>query len=238
MLISIHQPEFIPWLPFFDKLDIANKFVLLDNVQFEKGYYQNRCKIRDGRGASQLLTMPVKSGSLATLICEKEISDQPRLTEKLLKTIESNYRKTPYFDLYFDEIRTIVNSHRMLAALNIGLIYFFSKSFGITTEIILASKLTSLDPSGGSGLILNIVKLLRADVYLSGKMGRNYLDESSFQASRVQVNYHDYHFVSYPQPLESNFIPGLSALDLLFNCGKDGLKFIRQGRTYGKAIES
>ena len=47
MKIAIHQPNFMPWYPFFQKVESADIFVILSNCQFEKNNFQNRFNIDD-----------------------------------------------------------------------------------------------------------------------------------------------------------------------------------------------
>ena len=232
MIVSIHQPEFLPWLPFFDKMDMSDQFVLLDNVQFEKNYFQNRCKIRDGKGGHQLIAIPTKDSPLSTLICEKQIARDQRLIAKMLKSVEFLYSRAPYFKRYFPEIKTHVETHDLVASLNIELIRLCIRVFGIGAKVLVASDLKIAKESDGTRVVGSISKHLQATRYISGRMGRDYLDESYFMQMGIDVAYHDYNFSTYPQSGEKAFIPGLSALDILFNCGEQSLEFIRKGRVH------
>lgn len=233
MLVSIHQPEFLPWLPFFDKMDRADVFVLLDNVQFEKNYFQNRCKVRDGKGSYQLVTIPVSKGSSQSLIMEKELDTGNRLLGKALLSLEFAYRKTTYFNSCFTAIKDIILSERMLGAMNINLIRLLAKEIGITTTLMVASELGVVTGAGGTRVTGDICKHLGASQYLSGKMGADYLDTSYFDDLGIEVLYQDYECVVYPQAGETKFISALSVIDLLFNAGPHTLECIRKGRQHG-----
>ena len=235
MLVVITQPEFMPWLSFFDKMDLADRFVLLDNVQFRKRYFFSRCKIRDGRGGSQFFTVPLKDSPRESRINEKEICVGDRLIEKALRTLEMMYDRTPHFREHFPALKTIIERSTRLSSLNQELVNYLAAAFGINTEVLVASELDITTGEGGTRVVGDISKHVGATHYLSGKMGTEYLDESYFDRLGIQVSYHDYEFVPYPQAGEKVFIAGLSAADLLFNCGSAGLDIIRQGRKYDKA---
>lgn len=222
----------MPWLPFFDKIDLADQFVLLDCVQYRPRYFFSRCKVRDGRGGFQYLTIPVKHGPRESLICEKELDRETKLLQKMIRSIETLYGRAPFFKRYHDTIRDILMAHAMLSKLNIELIRFFLAEFSIPKQPVVATELGISTGKGGTAVVGDISSHLGATEYLSGKMGANYLDESYFSEKKMLVSYHDYQFTEYPQPLDNAFIPALSALDLLMNCGPDGVEHIRKGRIY------
>lgn len=230
MMVSIHQPEFFPWVSFFDKVDCSDIFVLLDSVQFEKNYFQNRCKIRDSKGSFQIITIPVLHGEHELSIAKKEIViTNERLLNKMLKTIQSMYAKAPFFKIYFTKIEEIIRSFKYLGDLNSEIIYFICEVIGIKTKLIRSTELSLQENLKSTELLLEICKKENASSYLSGKMGVNYLNDRLFLEQNIKVIYHDYNFCNYPQLLEKKFIPYLSSLDLLFNCGDDSLKYIRDG---------
>ena len=96
--VTIHQPQYLPWVPYFDKILRCDEFVFLDNVQFQKNGLQNRNQIKGSQGV-QWLTIPVKH-SFGQLICETQIANRRELN-KHLKTLEMNYKKASYFDEVF-----------------------------------------------------------------------------------------------------------------------------------------
>lgn len=228
--VSIHQPEYLPWLSLFDKIDQVDKFVLLDTVQFEKGYFQNRCKIRDGKGSYQLITLPLQKAKFDALICERTIDNQSKLLKKQINVIIEMYRKAPFFDQYFSQIEDLILSQSNLANLNSRLIQMISSMLGIKTEILTSSSLGLPHLCGGTEVNLAICKALGAKFYLSGKMGRAYLDTTKFKEADVLVGYHEFEVIPYSQAGERQFIGFLSVIDALFNCGEATLEVIRNGR--------
>ena len=122
-IVSIHQPTYLPWLGFFNKIISSEKFVFLDDVQYEKNGYQNRNKIRTHEG-DIWLTVPVKTKS-TTLLKNVEIDYSFDWIKKHTKSIELNYSKTRFFNNYWDELKKIYNKkHYNLITLNIDIINF------------------------------------------------------------------------------------------------------------------
>lgn len=230
MLVSIHQPETLPWLSFFDKIDQADIFVLLDNVQFEKDYFQNRFKVRDGRGGHTLLTVPLRKSVSAALINERLVDQESKVLAKTLNCLKELYRKAPFFNPHFENLRSIMQTNSNLAELNTTLIQYLCEQFGIRTQLVTASELHLPPMRGGTVVNLELSRSLNASAYLSGKMGRQYLDKSPFEKAGIKVLYHCWECVPYPQTQDGEFIPHLSAVDLLFNCGPESLEHLRQGR--------
>ena len=104
-IVAIHQPNFLPWLGFFYKMLKADLFVFLDNVQFSKNSYQNRVRIKTSQG-QQWLTIPVFH-SFGQLTNEVQINNKENWREKHLKTLEMNYKRTPYFKIIYNMLESI-----------------------------------------------------------------------------------------------------------------------------------
>jgi hypothetical protein len=216
--ISIHQPEYLPWLGFLHKVMSVEEFVLLDNVQFEKNYFQNRNKIRTNDGW-QWITVPLKSGSHCQKINEVRISYDHDWQKKNLAVIKNNYAKTEYFSNYFSEFEEIYKTKfDFLRDLNIALIKFLMEKMNIQTKLYLSSELLVDVGQGGTDVNLNISKKMEADIYLSGPTGKDYLDVSAFNKENIKVEFHEFNHPVYKQLFEP-FIPNMSSIDLLFNYG-------------------
>lgn len=220
MIITIHQPEHLPWLGFFNKLSKAEVFVVLDNVQFEKNYFQNRNKVLGSSGA-QWLGIPVQSkGHMDGDIASIQIADatQPKWRQKYLQTIKMSYGKYPYFDEVYSILEGIISSNTTyLYDINFAIIKAFSEKLGFFPKFVRA---TELDVQGlKSNLILDICKALNATTYIAGPSGRDYLDKASFDEANIEVVFNDYHHPVYEQRRTEEFVPYLSALDLFMNVG-------------------
>jgi hypothetical protein len=223
MLVAIHQPNFLPWLGYFDRMVKADLFVLLDHVQFERRNYQNRALIRL-EDEARWLTVPVVQLSQKERIIDKRVDNPPGETARWwgpnsFNTLRYAYRKAPYFDLYAPRLREILETRwEKLVDLNIATLEFVREALDIRTPMLRSSTLAA--EGQRSGLLLDICQKVDASAFLGGMGGsRGYLDKDAFAAANMGVVWQDFRHPQYAQCGEAPFIPGLSVLDLLFNCG-------------------
>lgn len=228
MRVGIHQPMYLPWLGLFDRIYRCDIFVLLDNVPYSKNYYLNRNKIKTPNGWAWLTVPVLTSGKFGQLIKDVQIDNSTGWREKHLKNLFFNYKKAPFFDAYRKPLEEIYQREWIyLAELAEELLNFVLESLGIKTPLVKAS---DLEVQGKKEeLLLNICKKLHADEYLSGPDGRNYLNPQLWKESNIKVIFHEYQHPEYPQ-LYGKFIPNLSIIDLLFNCGTESLKILTQNQ--------
>jgi hypothetical protein len=227
MIVAVHQPQYLPWLGYFDKIDRADIFVLLDTVQYKKNEWQNRNRIKTAAGP-QWLTVPV-TYRFPQRIFEVGINHRERWQNKQRQAIVSNYRKAPFWEglvPYIEEILT--PSWEMLAPLNIFGVKRLSEILGITTPLYVASQLAAFSEDPDERLIA-ITKHFGADVYLAGGGGRDYMDLDQYEKNGIKVLFQEYHHPVYEQRFGA-FEPFMSVLDLLFNHGPDSLKILRGGK--------
>lgn len=224
MTIGIHQPNFLPWLGYFNKIKRSDIFVLLDDVEFTRGDYINRVKIKTAQ-TEQWLTVPILfRGHSTQLINETKINNQIDWQNKIVKTIEMNYCKAPYFQKYFPEIKNIIEKKRsLLSELNVALVNHLIKLLDIKTKMIFSSHLKINVRT--TQRLTDIVKRMGGDTYLSGSKARGYQEEKVFAQNNVKLKYQNFAHPQYPQ-LYGEFIPGLSIVDALFNCGEEAKKLI------------
>jgi hypothetical protein len=221
MIVTIHQPEHLPWLGFFHKAAQADLFVLLDNVQYRHKYFQNRNRIRSTEGETWITVPVLLKGQGRPLLQDVRInSSEVRWREKHWKTISLNYRKAPHFSEHSEFFEGVLGQPwENLAELNISLIRYLFVAFGISTKVVRASE---LGVGGvGSDLILQIVEKLNADCYISGISGiagKGTESEAEFRSRGIEVRYQQFYHPIYRQLYEP-FLPCMSAIDLLFNCG-------------------
>ncbi|MDC3284943.1 WbqC family protein [Flavobacteriaceae bacterium] len=221
--ISIHQPHFLPWLGYFNKIIHADMFVVLEQVQYRKNYFQNRCKIK-GNNKDLWLSLPVKKSS-SSLIRDVELINNKKDRLKIIKTLMQYYSKTKYFDNYFQEIKEILlNDELKLSRLNNQLLKKFLDILKIDTEIKFCKDFTeNQDPNLR---LIEICKNSNSDTYISGVGGKNYLDISLFEKNNIKVQFQNFNSnIEYSQVGDS-FLPGLSILDVLFNVGAEQTKDI------------
>jgi hypothetical protein len=224
--VVIHQPDFLPYLGFFDRFLKADLWVVFDNVQFlnNSKSWHNRDKIKTPQG-EKWITVSVKKCAQKTPINEVLLSDTNWKID-ILNLLKTNYRKAASFNEIFPYIEELFNYEcETMLQLNLKSIYMLMELFDIKTDTELAS---SLDPVGKSNeLLVDILQKVKADQYLSGVGARAYFDPVPFSNAGIEIIWQDFKHPIYPQ-LYGNFIPYLSSIDLLFNCGiKKSRKILR-----------
>ncbi|MBI4708045.1 MAG: WbqC family protein [Candidatus Omnitrophica bacterium] len=224
MILSVHQPQYIPWLGYFDKIRKSDCFVFLDDVQYKKREYENRNKIKASDGAHWLTVPVITKGAYFQKINDVLIDDTQRWQEKHYKAIEFSYHKAPDFKRYlpFLEEVFIRRKWEKLVDLNIFIIKFVLKELEIGTTISLESEIAA----GGQSTdrIINICRKLGCDSYLSGMGGSAYLVEEKFSSAGIKLIYQDFKHPEYPQQF-GGFESNLSVIDLLLNCGPHAGKY-------------
>lgn len=216
MVVTIHQPEHLPWLGFFHKMAHCDVYVVLDSVQFTKNNYQNRNRLIDQNGVVFWSTVPIRmEGHTDKRITDMEFDNNQPWPRKTWARILGAYRRHPYFNALAPELESIfMGGHKRLVSLNLDLIEYLRRKLGIGVPMVRSSAMVV--EGNRSELLLSICKSLGADTYLSGPSGRDYLDASLFSASGIAIDYHSFKHPTYSAPI---FQPYLSTLDLLFNHG-------------------
>lgn len=226
MIVSIHQPQYLPWLGYFDKVERSDVFVFLDNVQFKKNEWQNRNKIKTSDGW-QWLSVPVIHG-FTQKISEVEINNTVQWGRKHLMALVTHYSKAPFYKDYIDFFeQAYTQEWTFLVDINVHVIKYLVDVLGLSDKkFVLASDLESRE--GSTERLIDICKQLGGDVYLSGKDGAKYMDLEIFKEEGIQVIFQDYKHPQYDQ-LYGDFEPFLSIIDLLFNCGPESLSILKKG---------
>jgi len=220
MIISIHQPQYIPWLPYFTKIDKSDLFIFLDSVDFQKNGLQNRNEIKTGQGRNWL-TIPVnhKSGQK---ISETTMPQKVNWKKKHMQTFRSCYGKSEFFSFYEPYLETFYEKEwENLADLNIELTLKMMEWLGIDTPTLNSSDMGI--ETTASELVLDICRENGATKYLTGSGGKSYLVLDDFALAGIEVEFIDNKLpVSYKQLFPKlGFENDLSAVDLLFNCGEN-----------------
>ncbi|MCK9376420.1 MAG: WbqC family protein [Syntrophobacterales bacterium] len=224
MQVGIHQPLYLPWLGLFDRIYQCDLFILLDNVPYSKNYFLNRNKIRT-KDSWIWLTIPVLfKGNTGILINDIKIDNRQDWRKKHWLSIYYSYRNSPHFNKYSEFFEGFYKKEWVYLAEATDCIFsYLLAELDIKTPIKMAS---SLDVRGKKEeLILNICEHLKADNYLSGPDGRNYLHLDLWNEKHIKVQFHDYLHPQYPQP-DGEFLSHLSVIDLLFNCGPESLNIL------------
>jgi hypothetical protein len=238
-IVAISQPTFLPWIGWFDLADQVDEFVILDDVAFSKQSWQQRNRIRTRNGL-EFLSVPAKTaGRLGQSILDCELVDQLFVT-KMVKTLQANYVKAPFFETFFDDFSdTLIsgaNTSR-LAELNCALIFWMATKLGVTTPMIRSSTLGVRGERGER--VAAICEYVGAKRYLSPAGAESYLieDNEAFEKRDIEVLIQMYEHPEYVQRF-TPFIPYASALDLIFNVGPQAGEAMRSGRRLARPLNN
>ncbi|HEY0377633.1 MAG TPA: WbqC family protein [Pyrinomonadaceae bacterium] len=226
MLVAIHQPEHLPWLGFFEKMLRADLFVLLDDVQYATGDFQNRNRVK-GAGGAQWLTVPVVH-KFPQQIYEVLVAGND-WQAKHWKTLRSCYARAAHFETFAPLFEDFYGRPWAgLAELNVAAIELVARALGVERKWVMASELKVKGQK--SERVLNICQMLGGSAYYSGRAGSAYLDRESFRRAGIEIVVQNFDHPVYEQLFikESGFVPNLSTLDLLFNCGAQGVRLIAE----------
>ncbi len=231
MIVSVHQPHFLPWLGYLERMQQADLFIILDHVQFERQNYQNRTRILlDGQ--AHWLTVPLVHNSQQERIIDKQIDNPDKAeirhwAEKNYQKIYQAYRKAPFFNAHAPHLKKIMESRwARLVDLNQALLVYLRDQLGITTPLINSSEL--MVDGRQSELILNLCQAVDADTLLIGMGGsRRYLDYKAFAKAGIEIIGQNFEHPQYAQCGGKDFVQGLSAIDLLFNHGPESREILR-----------
>jgi hypothetical protein len=218
----MHQPNFFPWLGFFDKIANADVFVLMDNVQFPRtstGTWVNRVKVLVA-GHEHWATAPVvRAGAGVQRIADVELDDATPWRAKLLRTIRSSYGRAPHFDMVFPVIEeSLARPTRMLAELNVATITAIAERLGLDSGHFVRG--TSLEATGqATDLLVSMAQAVHATAYLCGGGARGYQEDAKFTRSGIELIYQQFTHPQFRQVGSATFVPGLSIIDALMNCG-------------------
>ena len=217
-VLSGHQPNYLPWLGFFDKMLLSDVFVIEDNVQFEMQGFQNRNRVKTVNEV-KWLTVPVEHVGRPMLLSEVKIANKAELgwAKRHWLTLKYNYCKAAYWKEYCDFFeQTYRQEWTMLIDLNIHLIKGLMTFLNLKTPLVMSS---TLNVSGkGSNKVLAECKALGASTQLSGIGGKEYLDLERFKQEGIEVVFQDFRYPIYRQ-LHGAFAPNLSVVDYLFCVG-------------------
>jgi len=221
MKVAMMQPTFLPWQGYFELIYQADCFIFLDDFQFSVQSYHQRNRLFVNSDQVDWYTIPIKkSNAFGSSLNNSKFDESRNWRKKLVKRLQQNYSKTPFYNDIYPLISTIIiDEVDNLSTLNIKLIKAIVKLFEWDVEW----KLSSSRPStiSRSERVLELLRWCGASHYYSSGGALEYMKEDNvFPVSDIEVFFQRFHVKSYPQKNSSNgFIPSLSVLDALFNVG-------------------
>ena len=224
--IAVMQPTYLPWIGYFGMIDMADVFIFYDDVQFVKQSWQQRNRIKTQDGGIWLV-VPVFQ-NFGQKINQVKINNNQNWLKKHWKSIQYNYSKAPFFNEYMAIFEEIYEKEwEYLADLNMALIKKISEFLGLDTVFMLSSELKDVEGTKTDRLI-NILKLIGADEYLTGPGTKAYIEPEKFKGNDITLYWYEFNHPTYKQ-LYGDFVSHLSVIDLLYNMGDESIKLIREG---------
>lgn len=227
MILTAHQPVYLPWLGLFHKIALADKFVFFDQVQYVPKDWISRNHIKSQQGPVMLTVPVLRSGYLTKKISEIEINNDIPWARKHWKTLLLSYKKAPYFKEYADFLEDVYSRRwNFLSELNFYMLEWFLKTLRIDTDIDRAGNYNFQGTK--SDLVLDMCLKLGADYYIFGVLGKDYADVDAFRRAGVEPLFQSYNHPVYRQ-MHGEFLPYMSVVDLLFNEGPNSMEILLSG---------
>jgi hypothetical protein len=223
MKVGIIQSNFLPWRGYFDFIREVDLFIFHDDLQYTKGDWRNRNKIKTPRGL-EWITVPVNYNTTSQLIEETAIDYSTRWVQKMLNRIREAYRQAPHFEPYFTQLSDLLlEPAATISELNLRLIHWVCKHLKIDTPVKFSRE---FHPQGTkTERLVGILKQVDATVYLSGYAAQAYLIPELLENEGIRLEYKKYNYPEYPQ-LFPPFEPYVSVIDLLFMTGEDARHYL------------
>jgi len=222
--VGIIQSNYIPWRGYFDFIASVDLFIFHDDLQYTKGDWRNRNKIKTKNGL-KWLSVPVNYTHTDQLICDTTIDYSQKWWLDHLNQFRENYQAA----IYYNDILAILEQNlprkfESISELNISLIKDICSYLHITTPLAMSSEFS---PKGSkSNRLISILKNIKATTYVSGPAADSYLDQELFKKSGVRIEYKSYDYPDYPQQYGA-FAPAVTVLDLIANCGTKSAQLIK-----------
>lgn len=224
MRIGVIQSNYIPWRGYFDMIASVDLFVFHDDLQYTKGDWRNRNRIKTAQG-TKWITVPVRYKRVAQLICETEINDDTDWRRDHLNQLQAHYSKAPFLGDALALLGQLGRGEDLtISQLNIRLIRAICAYLGIETPMVMSSDF-NLNGSKTARLI-ELLRKTGGSSYLSGPNGNNYLDKEMFREERLRLYYKTYDYKPYPQ-LWGAFEGAVSVMDMIANCGRQSKEMLR-----------
>ena len=224
-VVAIHQPNFFPWLGYFDKIARSDVFIFLDDVQFSKtgGTWSNRVKMLLA-GEPRWVTAPIRRAfNGVALIHEIEWAGEQPWRSKLLKTLVANYARVPHYRETMAWLEPLILlPENNLARYNMAVIRAIADRIGLRHDHCVTS--SSLGGQGqASELLIDLTRKVGGDCYLCGGGASGYQEDEAFGEAGLELHYQRFAHPVYTQAGEREFVPGLSIVDALMNIGSEGV---------------
>jgi hypothetical protein len=222
---GVIQSCFVPWRGFFDFIGSVDLFVFHDDIQYTKGDWRNRNKLKTSEGTSWI-TVPVHYRSVEQLICDTHVDESTDWRSRHTRLWRSHYMNAPFLDDLLALLGDLDRNSQNLtiSTLNIGLIRRIMEYLNISTPLTMS---TDYQLKGyRTERLIDLLRKTGAKKYLSGPAADVYLDKEAFRKAGIGLEYKSYDYEPYPQ-LWGKFIGEVTVLDLIANCGPQAKKYVQ-----------
>lgn len=224
-VVCIHQPDFVPYLGFFDRLLQADHFIVLDDVQFIRRGWHHRDLIKTAVGPSWL-TISLQKGDYKQKISEVILSQDTNWRQDNLNLLRQNYKSALHFDYIFTMVEKIyLERHERLLDFNLAFLNLALRLFRIKINMSFASSYSV--PTTGTRRLVDLVLSVKGSDYLTGVGSLDYLDQDLFERRGLKVSWQNFEHPIYEQCF-NGFDAGLSCLDVFFNYGDESYKVLNR----------
>lgn len=233
MKVVISQPMFFPWVGMFGQIYQSDIYVYYGDVQFSKGSFTNRVQIKTAQSV-KWLTVPLENVSLGQAIDDVNVNSSINWRRQHLEILNQTYANAPYCNEMLQLVESVYSQNiETIGTLSRQTIEVCCEYYGLNIGRRFVDVQELSIKGASSQRVLDVVKVLGGNRYITGLGARNYLDHQLFEDAGIRVEYMQYEKQEYPQ-MYGKFTPYVSILDLIANVGKDGAEYIRSGTTYWK----
>jgi len=230
-IAAIIQSSYIPWKGYFDIINLADEFILFDDVQYTRRDWRNRNQIKTPMGR-MWLTIPVEvKGRYLQPICDTAISD-PKWNERHWQSLVHNYSRARYFRTYREILEELYlgATQRLLSEVNFRFISRICAILGITTRLSWSMDYDRAE--GKTERLVSLCKAVGATDYISGPAAKEYMNEAHFREAGIALRYMDYSGYPEYEQLYPPFVHGVTIIDLLLNAGPEAPLYMKSFRTH------
>jgi hypothetical protein len=220
MKLGIMQPYIFPYIGYFQLINAVDKFIIFDDVNYIKKGWINRNRILLN-GQEFMITIPLDKASQNKLICEIDLSPDDKWKTKLLKTINTAYKKAPQFNIAYPLLESIIDfKNRNLSIFTTNSLEQFCNYLDIKTQIISSSLRYKTTHLKGQNKILEICCTEQATIYINPIGGKEIYQKKAFEEKQIKLVFLKSKQIKYDQ-FRNEFLPFLSIIDLMMFNTKD-----------------
>lgn len=228
MIASIHQLNYFPWIGYFNKVAKSDKFIILDDVQLTDSNMMHRNRYINKNGEISYITIAFnKKDYMKRSFLEIETNQNVDWQTRQYNALIDAYRKAPYLDETMELILPIFKEkYSRVIEVNLKAFNMIMNALDINTDIVFQSELVKGSTLKKDDLLIDLLKRVDADVYLSGNGAKKYMQIEDFSNESIGVQFQTFVIPEYNQCNSESFEGGLSILDMLFNIGIQNTKTI------------